>query len=295
LVQILAMGLISGGDLVSERSQMQNILSFDIEEHFQVSGLEAAIKREDWDKYPSRVEQNTHVILDILWRNDTKATFFVLGWICQRHPELVKEIASAGHEIACHGFDHKLVYNLTPDEFKDDLKQALDILQQTSGKKVFGYRAPSFSLMATDNEKFEIMAELGFTYDSSFFPMKHFRYGDAVNVSLQPFDINVKGRVLLKEYPMTVVDFLGRRIPAGGGGYFRFYPNFFIKRNFRKANNQGQPVIIYLHPWEFDPEQPRIKGASFANTFRHYHNLGKTEAKLETILKDFKFGPFVPA
>jgi polysaccharide deacetylase family protein (PEP-CTERM system associated) len=271
---------------------MQNILSFDIEEHFQVSGLAAAIKREDWDKFPSRVEANTVKILEILGRHDVKATFFVLGWIAQRFPQLIRRIAQDGHEIACHGLEHRLIYNMSLDEFRADVKSSLEIIENIIGSKILGFRAPSFSLSVNDIEKFEILAELGIAYDSSLFPMKHFRYGDATGIPLGPFDIKNGDRVLLREFPMTVVKFMGRRIPAGGGGYFRLYPDFLIRHNFRKVNAEGRPAIIYLHPWEFDPDQPRVSGAGRGNTFRHYYGLNKTENKLDKVLVSFRFGTF---
>ena len=271
---------------------MKNILSFDIEEHFQVSGFADTVSRADWDRHESRVEQNTLRILDILERHKVKATFFILGWIAKRHPRLIEVIAQEKHEIASHGYDHKLIYDLAVEEFKADLQKTNDFLKVITGQEIKGYRAPSFSLNAKDIEKFEMMAGLGFTYDSSLFPMKHFRYGDAVSVPLMPFNIENNGRAILKEFPMSVVDFAGRRIPAGGGGYFRLYPDFFLARNFRQVEKAGRPNIVYLHPWEFDPRQPRIKGGSFGNRFRHYLNLGKTKARLEFILKEFEFGPF---
>jgi len=271
---------------------MKNILSFDIEEHFQVSGLAAAIDRGQWDSFPSRVERNTLKVLDILERHNTKATFFILGWIAERHPKLIEAIDKEGHEIANHGFDHKLVYDMTAEQFTDDVKRTDTLLKEITRKSVLGYRAPSFSLGAADNDKFKALAEMGYKYDSSLFPMKHFRYGAAESVSLSPFDIGLKGQVPLREFPITVIGFMGRRIPAGGGGYFRLYPNFFLKRNIRKIAKEGRPSIIYLHPWEFDPDQPRVTGAGFGNTFRHYVNLSKTDNKLSMILNEFEFGPF---
>ena len=271
---------------------MKNILSFDIEEHFQVSGLEAAVKREDWERHSSRVENNTRKVLDILSRHNVRATFFVLGWIGRKFPKLIKDIFALGHEIASHGFDHQLVYRMTADQFKGDVLISLEILQNITGEKIIGFRAPSFSLAADDLVKFQALAELGIKYDSSLFPMKHFRYADAAGVPTYPHEIRIGSQTILREFPMTVVGFLGRRIPAGGGGYFRLYPDFFIRRNFLKVNSENRPVVIYLHPWEFDPDQPRIKGAGIGNTFRHYHNLHKTAGKLEKSLKEFKFGPF---
>lgn len=271
---------------------MKNILSFDIEEHFQVSGLVKAVSRESWDRYESRVEQNTLKVLDILERCKVKATFFVLGWIAERHWKLIEVIAQEKHEIASHGYDHKLIYDISIGQFADDLKKTNELLEAITRQKIIGHRAPSFSLNADDTDKFELLASMGFKYDSSLFPMKHFRYGKATSIPLGPFDIKKDGQTVIKEFPMSVVDFCGRRIPAGGGGYFRFYPNFFLKNNFNKVKADGRPNIIYLHPWEFDPDQPRIRGAELGNTFRHYINLKKTKARLEFILGEFEFGPF---
>ena len=231
-------------------------------------------------------------MLDILERHSTKATFFILGWIAERHPKLIETIDKEGHEIANHGFDHKLVYDMTVEQFTDDVKRTDTLLKEITHKATLGYRAPSFSLSAADSDRFKALAEMGYKYDSSLFPMKHFRYGAAESVSLSPFEIELDGQVSLREFPMTVIDFLGRRIPAGGGGYFRLYPDFFLKRNIRKVAKEGRPSIIYLHPWEFDPDQPRVTGAGFGNTFRHYVNLSKTKNKLSMILEEFEFGPF---
>jgi polysaccharide deacetylase family protein (PEP-CTERM system associated) len=275
-----------------ENGWMFNILSFDIEEYFQVSGLEQAVARTGWDKHQSRVEYGANIVLDILAKHDTKATFFILGWIAERHAGLIKTIASQGHEIANHGYDHKLLHEMSDEEFRGDIIKTNSLLENIAGQSIIGYRAPSFSLSSNDLARFEILSQLGFKYDSSLFPVKHFRYGKAVNIDLAPHDISRNNRILLKEFPMTVVDYFGRRIPAGGGGYFRLYPDFFLRMNFRKVNRQKRPVIIYLHPWEFDPDQPRLSGAGFGNTFRHYYNLRGTKSKLESILREFKFVPF---
>jgi len=271
---------------------MKNILSFDIEEHFQVSGLAAAVDRKTWDNQPSRVEQNTLGLLDLLARANVKATFFVLGWIAERHPKLIQVIAEEKHEIASHGYDHTLVYDMTLEQFRQDNRRTLELLRAITGDEIEGYRAPSFSLAADDIEKFKILSEQGFNYDSSLFPMKHFRYGEASAVPVGPYSIRQGEKVLLREFPMTVVNLMGRRIPAGGGGYFRLYPDFLLNRNFENVNAEGRPIIIYLHPWEFDPEQPRLRGAGFGNTFRHYYNLKSTRKKLERVLRRFEFGPF---
>ena len=204
--------------------KMKNILSFDIEEHFQVSGLAAAVSRDDWDKHESRVEKNTHKILELLDRHRVRATFFILGIIAEKHPQLVREIAEGGHELASHGYDHKLIYDMTNDQLREELIRTNDILESISNKKIIGHRAPSFSIGLADVGKFEIMAELGFKYDSSLFPIKHFRYGDAQQAPLAPFTVKKNGKALLKEFPLTVVELFGKRIPAAGGGYFRLYP-----------------------------------------------------------------------
>ena len=271
---------------------MKNILSFDIEEHFQVSGLAGAVGRDDWAKLPSRVEENTRKILDILERHQVKATFFVLGWLAERHPRMIERIAEAGHEIASHGYDHKLIYDMTADQFSDELRKTNEILESLCGCKIIGHRAPSFSLGINDIDKFEVLSRLGFEYDSSIFPIRHFRYGEARSAPLAPFEIKKDGQILIREYPLTVVEYLGKRIPAAGGGYFRIYPDFLIRMNIRKVIKENRPVITYLHPWEFDPDQPRFKGAGFGNTFRHYVNLHRTAKKLEMLLGNYEFGPF---
>lgn len=271
---------------------MKNVLSFDIEEHFQVSGLAAAVNRDNWNSYNSRVEKSTQSILSLLKRYDIKATFFILGWIAERHPKLIEQIAREDHEIASHGWDHKLIYDMTNDQFRDELAKTNTLLESLSGQKIIGHRAPSFSLGINDIDKFKILAELGFKYDSSLFPMKHFRYADSESAPLAPFDIESDGDVLLKEYPMTVVEYFGKRIPAAGGGYFRLFPDFLIDMNIKKVIADNRPVIVYLHPWEFDPNQPHLKGAGLGNTFRHYINLDKTQSKLEKIIRNYEFTSF---
>jgi polysaccharide deacetylase family protein (PEP-CTERM system associated) len=271
---------------------MKNILSFDIEEHYQVSGLAAAVSRDSWDSHESRVERNTHKILELLDRHQVRATFFILGIVAEKHPQLVREIAEGGHELASHGYDHKLIYDMTNDQFREELIRTNDLLESISNKKIIGHRAPSFSLALNDIDKFEILAELDFKYDSSLFPIKHFRYGDAQQAPLAPFSVKKDGQAIIREFPLTAVEFLGKRIPAAGGGYFRLYPNFLIRRNIRLANSEQRPTIVYLHPWEFDPDQPRIKGAGLGNTFRHYINLHKTYGKVEMMIKKFEFCSF---
>lgn len=265
-----------------------NYLTVDIEDYFQVSAFENIVQKKDWDNCPSRVEQNTAKILSLLDSHNVKATFFVLGWTAQRHPGMVLDIAAKGHEIACHGFYHRLVYNLTPEEFIEDTRQAKDILEQITGKKVIGYRAPSYSITNRSLWALDILAELGCQYDSSIFPIYHDRYGipDAPRFRYRLTEQN------MTEYPISTALIFGKKFPVGGGGYFRLFPYWFTYLLLRSINEQeGQPFIFYFHPWEIDPEQPMMKNASALSRFRHYVNLNKTYRRLEQLLSDFPFGP----
>ncbi|MCP5006760.1 MAG: DUF3473 domain-containing protein, partial [Planctomycetes bacterium] len=217
-----------------------------------------------------------------------KGTFFILGWVAEKYPELVKDIDTDGHEIACHSYRHRLVYDCSPHEFRNDLVKARDILEDITGKKVFGYRAPSYSITSKSLWAFEILSELGFTYDSSIFPISHDRYGipdsPRFKYALPDHD--------LTEYPISTAKILGTKVPVSGGGYLRLFPYWFTKFALRKINHsESQPFIFYIHPWEIDPEQPRIKGASTFSRFRHYNNLEKTEKRFTRLLQDFQFAP----
>lgn len=269
---------------------IQNYLTIDVEEHFQVSAFEKTVAVSDWDNHESRVENSTSCILSLLEKYHVKATFFVVGWVAEKHPDLVKEIRQAGHEIGCHSYAHRKVYDFTPDQFREDTKRAKDILENILGERVNGYRAPSYSITNKSLWALEILEELGFVYDSSIFPVYHDNYGipDAPR-----FEYNLENSTL-KEYPISTALMLGRKVPISGGGYFRLFPYWFTRMGLRSINEkETQPFMFYLHPWEVDPGQPRFANASLFSKFRHYNNLDKTQSRLEQLLNDFSFGPIV--
>ena len=304
---------------------MVNILSIDLEDYYMVSAFETMVKREDWHKYESRIERNTHRILDILngtltthhspLRTAVRATFFCLGWIAEKYPGLIKEIDRQGHEVSSHGYDHRLVYHMTPEEFRTEAKKSKNILEDLTGKKVIGYRAPSCSITEKSLWAFRILAEEGYQYDSSIFPIHHDRYGIPTAPRL-PFVVNLDGsqdpvlersrdlRYLtpdatseasakghqIIEIPLSTVRYFGCNVPVSGGGYFRLFPYSLIKAALKKINRlDDSPFVIYLHPWEVDPDQPRMRDISAFSRFRHYINLNKTADKLKILLNDFAF------
>jgi polysaccharide deacetylase family protein (PEP-CTERM system associated) len=267
---------------------IRNYLTIDVEDYYQVSAFEKICDPGRWDHYPSRVVANTERILDLLDRYGIKATFFVLGWTACKFPQLVRKIDRKGHEVGCHSYYHRLVYTLSPEEFRSDTVQAKDLLEQITGKEVRGYRAPSYSIVRGCEWAFDILDELGFRYDSSVFPIYHDRYGmpDAPR-----FRYEIPGRRLV-EYPLSTVMLWDRRIPVAGGGYFRLFPYWFVRRSLQSINRrEKEPFVFYLHPWETDPEQPRIRGVGSLSKFRHYVNLAKTAPRFEQLLDDFAFGP----
>jgi polysaccharide deacetylase family protein (PEP-CTERM system associated) len=263
-----------------------NYLSFDIEDWFQVENLKSAVSSSDWEKQELRVEGNTEKILEILSESGTKATFFILGWIARKNPALVKKIASAGHEIASHGYAHTMVTGQSPEEFRKDIVLSQEILEDLAQKKVIGYRAPSFSITPASAWALDILKDCGFLYDSSVFPTSlHDRYGfKGMDSSVSKYPNG------LVEVPISTFPLFGLRLPLGGGGYFRLFPYAYFKYAFRALNRRGKSLVFYLHPWELDPGQPRIKLPAFLG-FRHYTNLKKTESRLRRLLRDFKFQP----
>ncbi len=263
-----------------------NGISFDIEDWFQVENLKDVISSKDWESCDLRVVQNTRKILQILRGHGTHATFFVLGWIAERCPTLVEEIAAEGHEIASHGYAHELVYNLTPEEFESDLRRSKEVLESITRNRVLGYRAPSFSITPRSQWAVDILKRVGFTYDSSIFPSSfHNRYGFN-GTSTLPFRFSNQ----LVELPLSTYNLFGTRFPLAGGGYFRLFPYSLFYCFFRWLNKQGKAIVFYLHPWELDPGQPRMD-VCFNYRLRHYINLHKTERRLERLLGDFKFVP----
>lgn len=265
-------------------SKLTNGLSFDIEDWFQVENLRSAIPRSDWERLPLRVETSTRKILELLRAADTKATFFFLGWVAERAPGLVREVAAAGHEIACHGYGHELVYRLTPASFREDVRRAKQLLEDLVGQPVVGYRAPSFSITPQSVWALDVLREEGFAYDSSVFPVSiHDRYGFAGSDTL-PF----RWPNGLLEIPLAVYKLRKFALPLAGGGYFRLFPYAYFRLFLRRLNASGRRFTFYLHPWEFDPQQPRVKVPAWYR-FRHYVNLSKTAGGLTRLLSDFAF------
>ena len=268
---------------------MLNAFSVDVEDYYQVGAFARTIRPDEWDRWQSRVVANTRRVLEILGKakRPVKGTFFVLGWIAERHPNLVQEIRTAGHEIASHGFSHRLVYEMTEEEFRDDIRRTKNLLQEQSGQEVIGYRAPSFSIVKRTPWAHRILVEEGHRYDSSVFPIHHDLHGNA-DAPREIHRIDTEAGPLW-EFPPAVVRFFGQNIPTGGGGYFRFFPYAVTVRMLRAINTAGRPFVFYIHPWEIDPDQPRIPGASLKSRFRHYLNLRRTAARLERLLSNFEF------
>jgi len=261
-----------------------NGLSVDIEDWFQVGAFEKCIRREDWDRLPSRVERNSDAVIDLFGRASAKATFFTLGWVAERCPDLIRRIVAAGHEVASHGWDHVRVFTMTPAQFREDLRRTRGVLEDLGGCRVIGYRAPSFSIDARTPWAHEILAEEGYAYSSSVAPVVHDHYGwpEAPRFAFRP----VSGADLI-ELPVTTARLGGRTIAAGGGGFFRLFPYGFSRWAIRQVNGEGRPGIFYFHPWEIDPGQPRVTHAPLRSRLRHYARLSAMEGKLERAIGDF--------
>ncbi|WP_169860500.1 XrtA system polysaccharide deacetylase [Sphingobium yanoikuyae] len=264
---------------------MHNALSVDVEDWFQVGAFERTIDRSDWEGLTHRVERNTDAVLDLFAQAGVTATFFTLGWVAERYPALMRRIAEAGHEVASHGYDHARVFTFTPEQFRADLRKSRAILEDASGQKVSGYRAPSFSIDPRTPWAHPILAEEGYAYSSSVAPIRHDHYGwpDSPRFAWKP----VAGSDLL-ELPVTTAKLGQRTLAAGGGGFFRLLPYGFSRWAIRQVNGQAQrPAIIYFHPWEIDPDQPRVAGAPLRSRVRHYTNLTVMAAKLRRLTQDF--------
>lgn len=320
-----------------------NILSIDLEDYFMVSALEKVIKREDWHRFDSRIEKNTHRLLDLLEsiplpsqvtksatyekriaQGRIGATFFCLGWVAERFPRLIKEIHSRGHEIASHGYDHRMIGSMHPKSFRKDIRKAKAILEDVTGAEVLGYRAPSYSITRKTLWALDILAEEGFRYDSSIFPVHHDTYGipDAprppciaisnsrkitlavlapkdprkLSHSIETWDdlaTRPAGSRALLEFPLSTLRVFGQNLPIAGGGYFRFFPLHATLWAIRRINRENDlPFIFYIHPWELDPDQPRVRGIGVKSRFRHYLNLSRTEHRLRILLKTVPFLSF---
>jgi polysaccharide deacetylase family protein (PEP-CTERM system associated) len=266
-----------------------NAMTVDVEDYFQVSAFEGSVSRTDWPMFESRVCRNTDRLLSIFADARINATFFVLGWVADRHPDLVRRIAAAGHEIASHGYEHRLVYEMTPAQFAEDVRRAKAVLESVSGQPVLGYRAPSFSLTQQSLWAFDVLLAEGHVYDASVFPIHHDRYG-IPDAPRHPYAVT-RELGTLWELPGSTVRYAGMNLPIGGGGYFRLLPFALTKRAIAHVNHVEQKgVMFYMHPWEIDPDQPRI-AAPAVSRFRHYQNLSKTETRLRRLLSEFTFGP----
>lgn len=260
-----------------------NALTVDVEDYFHVAAFENNIQPSDWQSMEPRVDRNTRLLLDQFDRNGATATFFFLGWVAERFPELVKEVKRRGHEVASHGYAHTRVHQQSQTEFAADVHKAKDILEQLTGDAVIGYRAPSFSINKQSEWAFEILQQAGHLYSSSTYPVKHDLYG-VPDWPQQPY-LRPEG---IWEIPMPTLTMYGRQLPIAGGGYFRLMPYWLSKKLISKfLHNDQMPYMFYFHPWEIDPSQPRVAGAGQKSKFRHYVNLDKMEHKLDRLLTDF--------
>ncbi|WP_371187631.1 XrtA system polysaccharide deacetylase [Thalassotalea maritima] len=263
-------------------------MTVDVEDYFHVSAFEQKIQRHDWPSLPVRVEKNTHKILDLLDEHNAKATFFVLGWVAEHYPSLVQRIVTEGHELASHGYFHQRLTSLTDEQIKTDIGDSKKLLEDVSGQQVIGYRAPSFSISSRNIEVMDTLSELGFKYSSSTYPVKHDLYGEP-NGQRQSY----KTASGLLEIPMSTLKIANKNWPISGGGYFRLLPYWLsVAAIKRYQDSDRDPYVFYFHPWEIDPEQPRIKGVPLKSKFRHYTNLHRMQQKLTCLLKHHEWKSF---
>ena len=264
-----------------------NAMSVDVEDYFHVSVFDGIVPRSAWESMESRVRANTERLLDIFDEFDVRSTFFVLAWVGERHPDLVVEIARRGHEVASHGYAHRLVYDQTRSAFRDDVKRAKAILEDACGRTVLGYRAPSYSITPRSLWALDVLIEEGYQYDSSIFPIRHDRYGIPVSDRV-PYRVDRPAGTLI-EVPGSTTRAGSLNLPVAGGGYFRILPYWWTRWGINRVNErESRPAVFYLHPWEIDPDQPRLKAGRLGR-FRHYRNLAHTETRLRQLLTDFRF------
>ena len=269
---------------------MTNALTFDVEEYFHAEVFSSVVRREEWPRLESRVAETTERLLDLLAEAQILATFFVLGWVAARHPKVVRAIHARGHEVACHGYGHQMITGLRRTEFAEDLRRAKKTLEDTTGAAVIGYRAPTFSVVRETLWSLETVAESGFRYDSSIFPIVHDRYG-IPGATRFPHRLTVAPGLEITEFPLSTVSWLGWRVPVAGGGYFRLFPYRVTRWAIRHLNErERQPAIVYLHPWEIDPDQPRLPVGRVAQ-LRHAVNSRATESRLRRLMREFRFAP----
>lgn len=265
-------------------------MTIDVEDYFQVAAFARNVDPNDWDNFPPRVEKSTNRLLDLFDDGGVRATFFVLGWVAKRYPSLVQQIAGRGHEVACHGYSHQLIYAQTPAAFREETVRAKGYLEDQVQRTVLGYRAASYSITKRSLWALDILAELGFSYDSSIFPIRHDRYG-IPGSPRWPYRLTTPGGNTIVEFPPSTLNIFGYHLPVGGGGYFRLYPYHLTRLALSRIHHlEARPFIFYLHPWEVDPGQPRIS-AGLLSTLRHYNNLSRCEGRLLRLLNDFLFAP----
>ncbi len=265
-----------------------NAFSVDVEDYYQVAAFEEVVPRKRWDEYEPRVERNTLRLIELFNEHDVKATFFVLGWVARNHPRVVREIQAAGHEVGSHGWDHRRVTKQTPEQFREDLRRTKAVLEEVAGVEVIGYRAPNYSIVEETLWALDIVLEEGHRYDSSIFPIRHDRYG-IPGAQRFPFVVRDQGESELIEFPISTVKIAGMILPFVGGGYLRHFPAWFIHWGMRRLNRrEGRPAMVYIHPWEIDPEQPR-QPVGKMNAVRHYRNLDLTEERLARLFREFRF------
>lgn len=264
-----------------------NAMTVDVEDYFHVSAFDGVVSRAEWPAFESRVVRNTEQLLDIFGRANVRATFFVLGWVAERFPALVRRIATLGHEVASHGYNHQLLYLLTPAQFREDVRAAKAAIESAAGQRVVGFRAPSYSVIQSSMWAIDVLIEEGYVYDASIFPIHHDRYG-IPDAPRHPYVLRRDGGSLL-ELPGSTVKVGGVNLPIAGGGYFRQLPYAWTRWGIDRVNRvEGRPVVFYTHPWEIDPQQPRIP-VSASTRLRHYRGLNRTRERLGRLLRDFRF------
>ena len=268
--------------------KINNAFTVDVEDYFQVEAFKNNINMSSWESFECNVEKNTDLILQLLNDKNIKGTFFVLGWIAERYPDVVKSIAEQGHEVASHGMTHNLVYKQSKEVFRQETYDSKSLLQDLSQQEVMGYRAATYSITNKSLWALDILHELGFRYDSSIFPMRHDKYGIA-DAQPDPHILKTPENNEIIEFPISIVKTRLLNLPIAGGGYFRIFPYMYTRWGLGRINSKNKPFVFYLHPWEVDPKQPRIEGISALSRFRHYTNLNHCYHRLEKLLDDFKF------
>lgn len=271
-----------------DKTKIINVMTVDLKEWFVVEIFSDRLGPESWDRLPTRVEDNTYHLIELLESRGVHATFFILGWVADRFPKLIQDISEAGHEIGCHSYWHRRVDQITPDQFRSDTQRAIDAIESACGTRPYGYRAPGWSINSRNMWALDILAELGFTYDSSIFPVKHDVYGDPA-APRTLVELATAGDETIFEFPASTVRLMGRNVPIAGGGYLRHSPYWYSSRMIRRLNREGLPAMVYVRPWEFDVGQPKVDGIGLRDHFRQYASIGSFKRKFERLLDDFAF------